>query len=57
MPWHTVKKSGDGVAVVADFANYVIMRRAGMNVEVGVTNNRPIGQRGWRASVRAKSSG
>ena len=45
------------VAVVGDFSNYVIARRAGMNVELvpqlfDVTNNRPTGQRGWFAYAR-----
>lgn len=47
----------DGLAVVGDFKNYVIARRAGMTVElvqhlVGLTNNRPTGQRGWFAWAR-----
>ena len=47
----------DGIAVVGDFKNYVVARRAGMQVEliqnlVGLTNNRPTGQRGWFAYAR-----
>ena len=47
----------DGIAVVGDFKNYVVARRAGMSVEliqnlVGLTNNRPTGQRGWFAYAR-----
>jgi HK97 family phage major capsid protein len=47
----------DGVAVVGDFSNYVVARRGGMSVEliqnlVGLTNNRPTGQRGWFAYAR-----
>lgn len=43
--------------VIGDFSNYVIARRAGMNVElapllVDVTYNRPTGQRGWFAWAR-----
>lgn len=46
-----------GLAVVGDFSNYVIARRGGMSVElvqhlVGLTNNRPTGQRGWFAYAR-----
>jgi HK97 family phage major capsid protein len=45
------------LAVVGDWSNYVIARRGGMNVElipnlVGLTNNRPTGQRGWFAYAR-----
>jgi len=45
------------LAVVGDFANYVIARRGGMSVELvpqlfDVTNNRPTGQRGWFAYAR-----
>jgi HK97 family phage major capsid protein len=47
----------DGIAVVGDFKNYVVARRAGMSVElvqhlIGLTNNRPTGQRGWFAYAR-----
>jgi HK97 family phage major capsid protein len=48
----------DGLAVVGDFANYVVARRGGMSVEYiphlfDLTNsNRPIGQRGWFAYAR-----
>jgi HK97 family phage major capsid protein len=47
----------DGIAVVGDFQNYVVARRAGMSVElvqhlIGLTNNRPTGQRGWFAYAR-----
>lgn len=45
------------VAVVGDFSNYVVARRAGMSVELvphlfDVTNNRPTGQRGWFGYAR-----
>lgn len=45
------------VAVVGDFSNYVIARRAGMSVELvphmfHTSNNRPSGQRGWFAHAR-----
>jgi HK97 family phage major capsid protein len=45
------------LAVVGDWANYVIARRGGMSVELvpqlfDVTNNRPTGQRGWFAYAR-----
>lgn len=50
----------DGMAVVGDFSNYVIARRAGMAVELvpqifDVTFNRPTGQRGWFAWARIGS--
>jgi HK97 family phage major capsid protein len=43
--------------VVGDFSNYVIARRAGMNMELvptlfDITNNRPTGQRGYFAWAR-----
>jgi HK97 family phage major capsid protein len=43
--------------VVGDWTNYVIARRGGMSVElvphlIGLTNNRPTGQRGWFAYAR-----
>ena len=46
-----------GLAVVGDFANYVVARRGGMSVELvptlfGTTTNRPTGQRGWFAYAR-----
>jgi len=45
------------VAVVGDFSNYVIARRAGMTVELvpylfHTANNLPSGQRGWFAYAR-----
>ena len=48
------------ILVVGDFRNYVIVDRAGMNLElvphlVDVTNNRPTGQRGWFATWRVGS--
>ena len=47
----------NGLAVVGDFKNYVVARRGGMSVElvqhlIGLTNNRPTGQRGWFAYAR-----
>lgn len=52
----------DGMAVVGDFSNYVIARRAGMNLELvpqlfqqttaGTGIGRPTGQRGWFAWAR-----
>lgn len=46
-----------GLAVVGDFSNFVIARRGGMAVElvptlIGLTSNRPTGQRGWFAYAR-----
>ncbi len=43
--------------VAGDFKNYLVARRAGMNVELvpllfDITNNRPTGQRGWFAWAR-----
>jgi HK97 family phage major capsid protein len=58
MPDTTTSTSAtDGVTVVGNFANYVVARRGGMSVEliphlVGLTSNRPIGQRGWFAYAR-----
>lgn len=45
------------IAIVGDFSNYVVPRRAGMSVELvpqlfDITNNRPTGQRGWFAYGR-----
>jgi len=53
----TTTSSTIGLAVVGDFKNYVIARRGGMTVElvqhlIGLTNNRPTGQRGWFAYAR-----
>jgi HK97 family phage major capsid protein len=58
MPDTTTSTSATtGLAVVGDFANYVVARRGGMSVELvptlfDVTNNRPTGQRGWFAYAR-----
>ena len=58
MPDTTTSTSAtSGLAVVGDFKNYVIARRGGMSVElvqhlIGLTNNRPTGQRGWFAYAR-----
>lgn len=58
MPDTTTSTSATiGLAVVGDFKNYVIARRGGMSVElvqhlIGLTNNRPTGQRGWFAYAR-----
>jgi HK97 family phage major capsid protein len=58
MPDTTTSTSAtDGYAVVGDFKNYVVARRGGMSVElvqhlIGLTNNRPTGQRGWFAYAR-----
>ena len=45
------------ILTVGDFSNYVIAQRAGMTVELipfllGLTNNRPTGQRGFFATAR-----
>lgn len=45
------------ILTVGDFSNYVIAQRAGMTVELipfllGITNNRPTGQRGFFATAR-----
>jgi HK97 family phage major capsid protein len=53
----TTSTATTGLAVVGDFANYVLARRGGMSVELvptlfDVTNNRPTGQRGWFAYAR-----
>lgn len=45
------------LAIVGDFSNYLVAQRAGMNVELiphlfDVTDNRPIGQRGYYAWAR-----
>jgi hypothetical protein len=57
MPDTTSTSATDGYAVVGDFKNYVVARRGGMSVElvqhlIGLTNNRPTGQRGWFAYAR-----
>lgn len=58
MPDTTTSTSATiGLAVVGDFKNYVVARRGGMSVElvqhlIGLTNNRPTGQRGWFAYAR-----
>jgi HK97 family phage major capsid protein len=49
--------SNESLAVVGDWANFVIARRGGMSVELvpqifDVTANRPTGQRGWFAYAR-----
>jgi HK97 family phage major capsid protein len=56
-PDFTATTGASNILVVGDFRNYVIVERAGMNVElvphlVDVTNNRPTGQRGWFAWAR-----
>lgn len=54
----TATSATDGYAVVGDFSNYVIARRAGMAVEFiphifdTTVSNRPLGQRGWFAYAR-----
>jgi HK97 family phage major capsid protein len=58
MPDTTTSTSATiGLAVVGDFANYVIARRGGMSTEpipmlFNVANNLPSGQRGWFAYSR-----
>lgn len=56
-PDFTGTTGASNILVVGDFRNYVIVDRAGMNVELvphlfDVTNNRPTGQRGWFAWAR-----
>jgi HK97 family phage major capsid protein len=56
-PGFTGTTGAEARCVVGDFSNYLIARRAGMNVELvpqlfDVTNNRPTGQRGWFAYAR-----
>jgi HK97 family phage major capsid protein len=53
----TSTSSTQGTAIVGDMQNYVIARRGGMSVEliqnlIGLTANRPTGQRGWFAYAR-----
>jgi HK97 family phage major capsid protein len=57
MPDFSGTTGAANIAIVGDFSNYVIARRAGMNVELvphlfDVTNNRPTGSRGWFAYAR-----
>jgi HK97 family phage major capsid protein len=58
MPDTTTSTSATiGLAVVGDFANYVIARRGGMATEpipmlFNTANNLPSGQRGWFAYSR-----
>ncbi len=52
-----VATTGANLLVVGDFSNYLIARNGGMSVELvphllGLTNNRPTGQRGWFAYAR-----
>ncbi len=56
-PEFTGATTAANILVVGDFRNYVIVDRAGMNLELvphlfDVTNNRPTGQRGWFAWAR-----
>jgi HK97 family phage major capsid protein len=56
-PDFTGTTGASNILVVGDFRNYVIVDRAGMNLEllplvVDVTNNRPTGERGWFAWAR-----
>lgn len=56
-PEFTGTTGAANILVVGDFSNYVIAQRAGMTVElvphlVGLTNNRPTGERGWFAYAR-----
>ena len=56
----TTTASTQGYAIVGDFENFLVARRAGMSVELvphifDVTNNRPTGQRGWFAYARVGS--
>lgn len=60
-PDFTGTTGASNIAVVGDFRNFVIVDRAGMNVElvphlVDVTNNRPTGERGWFAWARFGSN-
>ena len=53
-PTYTGTTGASNVAVVGDFANYVIAMRQGLSIEpvpmlMGVTNQRPTGQRGFFA--------
>jgi HK97 family phage major capsid protein len=56
----TTTAATSGYAIVGDFNNFLVARRAGMAVELvphifDVTNNRPTGQRGWFAYARIGS--
>jgi HK97 family phage major capsid protein len=58
MPDTTTSTAGNtGLALVGDFANYLIARRTGMSVELiphifSTGSNLPMGQRGWFAYAR-----
>lgn len=56
-PDFTGTTGASNILVVGDFRNYVIVERAGMNLELvphlfDVTDNRPTGSRGWFAWAR-----